>query len=168
MTRTNYKCTHQNQLCVTSTIRKALNIYNSQILIIFTHLLTQSDYFHEEYCKTHIFNHAKLWHANCCTCLPIHVFKRTLSSTRLTTEEHNNRVCFGWDKTQNKHIPHATRITLQHSLTKGTILMQSHFLTTRKHTDWQIQEMLIHNEGIPRLFQKHYIYVTISYSLEPQ
>ena len=28
--------------------------------------------------------------------------------------------------------------------------------------------MLIHNEGILRLFRKHYIYVTISHCLEPQ
>jgi len=49
MIRTNHKCTDQNQSSVTSTILKALNIYNSQILIIFTHFLMQSDYFHEEY-----------------------------------------------------------------------------------------------------------------------
>ena len=59
---------------------------------------------------------------------------KTTSTTALyycsPTQQHDNRVSLCWYKPQFKHVPTATVVTLQYSLTERPILMKSYFMAS--------------------------------------
>ena len=44
-----------------------------------------------------------------------------------TTEQHNDRVCLGWDEPQQEGVSAAAVVTLEHRLTKRTVSMETDF-----------------------------------------
>jgi hypothetical protein len=51
----------------------------------------------------------------------------------LATQQDDNRISLGRNKSQDKHVPHTTRVAFENGLTERTIFVEGNFLVLGSH-----------------------------------
>ncbi len=81
------------------------------------------------------------------------LFESILHSTRMSTEQHYHRLLLGGDESQHKHVPVATVVALQNSLSQWAVPVEGHFFTLGPH-------QVVHNVAEQQQQQQHVLTLT--------